>query len=382
MKLKNDILELEGNNQRCVVLADFSGIQTSLDTKFHIFVIVLLTNEKIEIPDSVKDLCVDVEAPVSMKSILDAPKRESKERRTKAEMNQEERPPPPNSAVRDFAKFKKRRKMELIPQKIENYKPCYTHFHFVVKRDVEVSQNSVYLQYCIEEYLVNTGLLKKFSEKVLLWTDGCFKHNKNYETQYWLASKMAAQLNISHHVLAPNEAHNQCDSSAAHAKVAIRKDIAKGAQFESVSNLAASYSRCTRYFLFEIDPENFPLSLEISHDEAFLVKCFDFYYETKKKRTLPECEHKKCSDKTTCKHTCCKKREAECVVVEAVDRDGIKEKYFLLEKGETIKISERAKEAMNLAKDNYKPSNKVINIAPKKNPERVRTVPERYRKDT
>lgn len=69
-KLKEEISELEGNNDRCVLLADFSGMKTSMSTKFHIFVVVLLTNERIEIPQELKDGCAKVDEPISMMSII------------------------------------------------------------------------------------------------------------------------------------------------------------------------------------------------------------------------------------------------------------------------------------------------------------------------
>src|SRR6476620_10529525 len=104
-----------------------------------------------------------------------------------------------------------------------------------------------------------------------------------------------------------------------HAKIAVRKDIARGYQFESVSNLAYSYSRCSHYLMFEVQENDFPKVLKINNDEPFLVKCFGFYYEEKKKRILPECDHE-CREKDTCKHSCCKEKEAECVIVKGIDR--------------------------------------------------------------
>jgi hypothetical protein len=338
---------------------------------------VLLTNEEIDIPAKVRERCVEIEPPVSMKSIIGEPDREIKSRRKKAEMQHETRPQTPSSATKDFKKIKKKRKIELNHTKVNAFKPCYTHLHFVAKRDEEISQSSVYLQHCVEEYLINTGILTKFKEKVSMFTDGCFKHNKNYETQFWLASKIVNQIPISHHVLAPNEAHNQCDSSAAHAKVAIRKDIAQGAQFESVSNLAFSYSRCTRYFLFEVQLDDFEMPLQIKHDESFLMKCFDFSYEGKKLRTLPSCSHA-CEDKDRCGHSCCKKKQAECVIVNAVDREGNEKKYFLFEEGETINIQEQAKAAMNELKEDFRTKVDVSRCVPKKNPERVRNMPSKF----
>lgn len=102
-------------------------------------------------------------------------------------MNGVERPVKKISATKDFNDLKKKKKIQLTNTNGKKYKPCYTHFHFIVKREPskDISQSSVYLQYCIEEFLVNSEILLKYKEKVDMFTDGCFKHNKNYETQYW-----------------------------------------------------------------------------------------------------------------------------------------------------------------------------------------------------
>lgn len=314
----------------------------------------------------------------SITNKLGKPEREIEKRRTKKEMKEVARPPEPKSATKDIEKMKKKRKIEVTENTKQPFKPCYTHFHFIVKRDPsqDVSQSSVYLQYCVEVYLVDSGILENFTEKVSLYTNGCFKHNKNYETQYWLASKMIKRIPISHHVLAPNEAHNQCDSSAAHAKIAIRKDIAQGAQFQSVSHLASSYSRCQNYYMFEVDSKDFPEPMKINHDEAFMMKCFDFYYEEKKERVLPDCVHK-CKDKVKCTHHCCKKKKAQCVIVRGVDREGNENNYYLLDEEEAEKVKIVTTKKINELKEDFRVNTFSV-VVPKRNPERERRAPSKF----
>lgn len=54
LALKQDIKDLNGTTTRCVILGDFSGVQTSMDQKFHIYVIVVLTHERLVIPEQLK----------------------------------------------------------------------------------------------------------------------------------------------------------------------------------------------------------------------------------------------------------------------------------------------------------------------------------------
>ena len=81
-----------------------------------------------------------------------------------------ERQPQLRSHTKDRINNKKERQIkELNKTKVNTFKPFYTHFHFVIKREKEkdVSQSSVYLQYCIEEILDNSRILDEFEEKVM-----------------------------------------------------------------------------------------------------------------------------------------------------------------------------------------------------------------------
>ena len=131
-------------------------------------------------------------------------------------------------------------------------------------------------------------------------------------------------------------------------------------------------------YLFEVDEGKFPEPLKINPNEPFLIKCFDFYHEEKKVRTLPECSHD-CKNKEGCKHECCKKRRGECVVVEGREREGNKKKYFLLEANEKIEIQKESKRKIEEMREEFHVNTSTNTPSePKKNPERDRKRPKKF----
>jgi len=277
--LRNKVKALEGQNDRAVMVFDFSGFQTSISNRFHVLVIVLLTNKPID-TSKIEDLAVVVEEPLSMnpKQILETPEIQVKKRRTKKELaEQNYKRPQVHSHKHNLEAAKKKKYLD--PNNVSassQYKPIYTHFHFILKRGENDNdgQSSQYVQYCMEEYLLKHKCLSGFSN-ISLFSDGCKTHNKNYHTQFFLA-EMKSKLQIAdfmHHVLAPYEAHNQCDSSIAHAKIALNKDIAQGSLMKEIANIAYSYERCNNnYFLFEVQSKNFPSVKEIINLNPFVAE--------------------------------------------------------------------------------------------------------------
>ena len=131
--------------------------------------------------------------------------------------------------------------------------------------------------------------------------------------------------------------------------------------------------------MFEVDAANFPEPIKINHDEAFLVKCFDFEYEEKKERILPTCGHT-CKNKAICIHHCCKEKKANCVLVRAKDRGGNEEEYYLVEEEETERVKQVTTTIVEeLKEDNLARKNTYSVIEPKRNPTRERNMPAKLR---
>ena len=71
-----------------------------------------------------------------------------------------------------------------------------------------------------------------------------------------------------------------------------------------------------------------------------------------------------------------KEKEAECVIVKGIDREGNEKSYYLLEEGEMIKVNEKTKRKVIDQKEDFRVNtSKAINIVHKKNPERERRLP-------
>jgi len=178
-------------------------------------------------------------------------------------------------------------------------------------------------------------------EKISLFSDGCKTHNKNYQTQCFLAllKKELNVSNFSHHVLAPYEGHNQCDSSIAHAKIAIRKDISQGAVMNEVAGIASSYERLkSNFHLIEVKSQQFQAPRQLTNLDPFVAASFDFEYGEKKERELPPCSHD-CHDKINCGHKCCKPRTADSFEIHATDKEGVKKAYLVIvEDQEVVEI--------------------------------------------
>lgn len=119
---------------------------------------------------------------------------------------------------------------------------------------------------------------------------------------------------------------------------------------KTVANLACSYSRCTNYYLYEVDDAQFSQPREIVHKDDFVVKCFDFDYQSLAKRTQPLCGHK-CANKSSCGHPCCGVKIANCVIVDASGRDGVVHKYYLLDSEEELVLMKEADVSIATNKD-------------------------------
>lgn len=66
----------------------FEGFQTAPSEKYHVYVVILISNQPLEIPDSLTEQVVNAEAPFIDKNMKFQPvDRDIKTRRTKTEIN-------------------------------------------------------------------------------------------------------------------------------------------------------------------------------------------------------------------------------------------------------------------------------------------------------
>src|SRR6187399_1994627 len=98
---------------------------------------------------------------------------------------------------------------------------CVKYLFFVVNQKTgnqKVQQTTTYVQWTLN-FLQQHQFFLGF-EFVKFWSDGCGKHFKTYETQFYmgmLQENVEAQL--SWDVLPPGDAHNRCDAAAGHLHV-------------------------------------------------------------------------------------------------------------------------------------------------------------------
>ena len=91
----------------------------------------------------------------------------------------------------------------------------------------------------------------------------------------------------------------------------------------------------------------------------------------KKVRIIPDCTHT-CQDKENCEHTCCKKREGDCVIVDVVDKEGVRNSYYLVY-GETavVRIGKYLKE------DSTYQQKLTVPVTPRTSSKRLRQTPQK-----
>jgi hypothetical protein len=319
-KYCQDHRELEFNLENICLSLDFTASQTSMSDKFTDFVVVMASGKPITIPDTLLSLVIDEEKPPSLKDFeIELPNIEKKKRRTKKELEGVEKKDVLPNLRSDIKVRKKQKKLSVIDPPPTHFKPCLVYLHFVIKRDVDVKQTLDYVQWVLE-LLVQVGFFDLY-KNLLIWSDGCGKHFKTYDTHFlmgFLQEKL--QKTIIWKFLAPNRAHNYCDAAAAHLKLAFKKYIQSFYMLSICSHLAFAAGKLMNTYLIEADYSSFRQPQHCIPDETFMRNAFSFTYSSPYKE-LVYCKHK-CVNKKTCNHKCCYGIETTTVKLIVGMRDG------------------------------------------------------------
>lgn len=129
--LRNFIQKLEGDNSTILMVLDFSQLQMSLTCKYHTFVIVLISNEEIEIPEKLEKFIIIPEKPETMTEIVELEEREKRPRGKNKEKDPNFIPSSFNGYLR---KEMNNRKLDKADVQIEKFSPYHLHFHVAMKQ--------------------------------------------------------------------------------------------------------------------------------------------------------------------------------------------------------------------------------------------------------
>jgi hypothetical protein len=153
--LKNFISNLKGNKNEILFILDFSQLQMSLTNKFHTFVVVLISDEMIEIPDALRDFFVKSEKPETMTEIPED--QEITMEKRKRRRNKEKVDKIPKSFNDQLYKMKKEKHLSTPEIQIQKYSPFHLHLHFAMRQTSETpGQIAPFVQHC-GQILFNSG---------------------------------------------------------------------------------------------------------------------------------------------------------------------------------------------------------------------------------
>jgi hypothetical protein len=312
---------LEFQNKTVILTMDFTGIHNSMADTFQDFVLTIATNHEVDLSSLFSDFIISPETPSSLKGIDINVERTKKKRRKKSEMVDVVRPPVSPNLRKDIKQHHKTKKLDELQQVPSKYKPFLNYLHFLVKRskDNKIKQTLDYVQWVLD-FLALTGFFDKFNY-VKIWSDGCGKHFKTYDTHFYIAHLQSrVTCVITWDFLAPNRAHNRCDAAAAHLKQAFKKYIQNNYILSLTSHLAFASGNLKNTFLIEADISAFKIPEHCRPDIPFMRDAFSFSYgEPIKVDVQCKC---KCNKKSTCSHSCCKGFEATKVDLIIQMRDG------------------------------------------------------------
>lgn len=350
---------LKGNAKKMIVTLDFTATQTGMQDKFHDFVVVVCTDQRLRIPLDLENAVIEPEEPPMKKKVvrpvLEKGKRKTKEQVMSLGGGRQLLP----SFKASNAKAKKAAQLEQRVLEADKYKPCSTVFHFVLRRtDDTPGQISSYVQWAMDFLFGRHDLGQGFDE-IHLFSDGCGKHFKTYPTHWYdsfvrffilfyfifvfffslvryLADLQQRLLqrrinsantnNSNMHVepylrihwdfLPPGDAHNRCDGAAAHWKSPQKKLIRDFAVLTTVGHLAFACTSLKNCYLIEADCAQFPDPLECVVEEPWMREAFHFDYG------VPITDTKYCAHGNKRNYPCCKKTPLllPCVTIMITDR--------------------------------------------------------------
>jgi hypothetical protein len=301
--------------------------------RFHDFVVVVATKEPLSLSDDLTDSRV---VPIEPSSLSQTPTSLPRVPKRKRSLPQTK---PSPSRLQQKKKMKNQPKLQVIDETPTTWKPHLTYFHFVLHRDAvtPAKQTFDFVQWALE-FLYEKQLFSPF-KNIKLWSDGCGKHFKCYNAQFYM-SQFQEQLKVklTWDFLAPSRAHNKADSAAAYLKGAIKRHVDNFYLLSRVTHLAFACSRLKNTFLIEADFEAFP---EVENaapmaDIRFMRDAFSFQYQPQILQVM-KCKH---TCKKKCIHKCCK-NPPTCWVssVTVIQRNGTSSTFKLIGK-ETVENEE------------------------------------------
>lgn len=275
---------LEIDKETIIATLDFTQLQLSMSDEYHDFVVVLATSETFSLPERFQELIIHPEQPPSLR---DMDKKESYEsvkstKRTREEMMRDgiSYPKPAENLRTDIESGKKQRKLSELSEPGKKWKPQLTYLHFLMRKksDGAIGQIFQYVQY-VFDFFLEENFFKDYSA-LKLWSDGCGKHFKTYNTHYYFSQFQQQFGNpVTYDFLAPNRAHNRCDAAAASIKKKLTTSAKNFDLLSDVTHIAFSTSKLKNTYLIEVDIERLPGVIDAEPAERFMRDAFHFEYD-------------------------------------------------------------------------------------------------------
>lgn len=335
--LRKEIQDLENDGGKAIFVHDFTGIQTAQSCKFNDYIIVVLSKDPINIPNSLKELAVKQTPPISKNTLHNSEeyqKIEKKKKKKKTAFDFEKSILSHTSSK--IIQDKKGKMPNLDPLAMattSKFKPYSYYFHFIVKTTKEdpVLQTYPYVLWALKLLLVTHNFGKEYTT-ISNWSDGGPKHFKVYSLHFELSRlcQKISPIQFSWKFLPPRDAHNQCDAAASHIKKTINKLIRDMAIIQSVENIAfgVQFHRLQNILILHVESSSFEPEVQTVTDVAFIRNAFDISYQMPTSTTT-FCKHK-CADMNSCRHWCCNNPKVrETVSLKCVMRDNTDQTFSI-----------------------------------------------------
>lgn len=325
---QKDHADLEHDTDTIIATLDFTQLQLSMSDEFHDFVVVLATAEPFSLPEQFQDKVIQPEQPPSLRDMDNLKESYTKTtKRTRIQMVQEgiSYPKPADNLRTDIEKRKKEQKLSELAQPAMKWKPKLTYLHFLLKKsDGGIGQIFQYVQY-VFDFFLEENFFGGFST-LKLWSDGCGKHFKTYNTHYYFSHfQQKFGHKLTYDCLAPNRAHNRCDAAAAMVKKKLNTSAKNFELLSDVTHIAFATSELKNTYLIEVDIENLPEVIDSTPDERFMRDAFHFEYDE------PATKIHQCQHKNNC--NCNNAEPTEKVAMKVTDRKGVTTKRSLSSPG-------------------------------------------------
>lgn len=327
---QNDHSLLENDLDTIIATLDFTQLQLSMSDEFHDFVVVLATSAPFSLPEQLQELVIHPERPPSLRDLNNNNESYSAKssKRTREQMARDgiSYPKPADNLRSDIEQRKKERKLSDLEQPARKWKPHLTYLHFLLRKRTEgaIGQIFQYVQYVFDFFLAE-NFFDGFST-VKLWSDGCGKHFKTYNTHYYFShfqQKLGSA--VTYDFLAPNRAHNKCDAAAATIKKKLGTSAKNFDLLSDVTHIAFATSELKNTYLLEVDIDELPDVIESAPDERFMRDAFHFEYHN------PVTGVHRCHKNNNC--NCNNIEPTEMVTMDVVDRNGVTTKRSLRSPG-------------------------------------------------